>query len=501
MPNINIKYLGIDFGSSSVSVVGYEDKDKEPIIFYDSFLDDKFFATVMTKDQKVYFQYAFDKSTDTVIIDSLKEDIGQEGSKVFVEAYMTELFRIIKQCKIGTIEYDFSALERVCFGHPTYTAPTNQSEYCEKLREIIFNTCRSVFGVSKEIEITYASEPVLAAIAYNKAHQNVNEYKNKIKDGDLILVADFGGYTLDMTVIQANKCPEDDSISICPITYPASIENGRMDIKMGKQITGELCTQIYKNSMILNVRGEKRDPPLFDYSVEKSKMDFFQGNENDTTPQTMSVESTLTKDGKTKIKKFVLQKNQIGDSIKDDTIYVGIYTSEDDRSINIENCFIQCAEHINYYINLNKDRLNNKKVSHIIFTGGTARIKALRETVITHICQDFIIPVPNVLLVDKEADDGALRIKDANKDKKYVTLASENVVALGAAVKAAWNTDVGRTAVARDPVLNSDSIRLQKMYDELKEKHMRYFRIVENFLDGPNICEKCRNFLDSLLSE
>ncbi len=501
MSNINIKYLGIDFGSSSVSVVGYEDKDKEPIIFYDKLLNDKYFATAMTEDKTGYFQYAFNTSADIAIIDSLKEDIGQGIRIDYVEEYMKVLFKIIKKCRKDSIEYNFSTLKRVCFGHPTYTSPTNQSKYCENLRDIIFNTCQSVFGTSQKIEIIYAPEPVLAVIAYNEAHQKVNEYKNKIKDGDLILVADFGGYTLDMTVIQANKCPEDDSISICPITAPASIENGRMDIKMGKQITEELCIQIYKNSTILNVNGEKRDTPLFDYSVEKSKTDFFQGNENDTTPQTMRVESTLTKDGKTKIKKFVLQKNQIGSSIKGDTIYVGIYTSEDDRSINIENCFIQCAEHINYYINLNKDRLNNKKVSHIIFTGGTARIKALRETVIRHICQDFIIPIPNVLWVDKETDDGALRIKDANKDKKYVKLASENVVALGAAVKAAWNTDVGRTAAARDPVLNSDSIHLQKMYDELKEKHMRYFRIVENFLDGPNICEKCRNFLDSLLSE
>ena len=44
-------------------------------------------------------------------------------------------------------------------------------------------------------------EPILGASAYQYAHRN----DGKIREGDVVLVLDFGGYTLDIAVMKAVK--------------------------------------------------------------------------------------------------------------------------------------------------------------------------------------------------------------------------------------------------------------------------------------------------------
>ena len=477
-----IKYLGIDFGSSSVSVVGYEDKNTEPIIFYDPEMNDTWFATAMTPDGKKFFQHAF---TEKDILDSLKEDIIDGKNTENVKKFISELFKTINNCRDSSGTYDFSSLERICFGYPTYT-PTCTEAYCEKVTEIILQSCPGV-------QVVCAPEPELAARAYNETNKNVALYKNSIKDGDLILVVDLGGYTLDMAILKATK---DSSGDVCvrPLTNSESIESERMQISMGKRITRDICFQIYKDST--------NDIPLaFDYGVEEQKCKFFSEDEKNTAPTRLKVTGKLPADKN--ITKFVLTKDQRGSSLSEskgeNTVTVGIYSSTDGRTVQIGNSYLYCGNLINNYINisLNNNRFGNKKISHVIFTGGTSRINELRETIKNKLTgNEFVDSNVKMLLVDRP-NEGALKLKRANSSE-YETLSSSNVVALGAAVVAMQEDSVSNAA---DTFVSASTDSAKVKYEMLIKRNEVLEKMIVDFFDNGELCDKCRAEFSKLLDD
>ncbi len=484
-----IKYLGIDFGSSSVSIVGYEDKDTEPILFYDPEMKDTWFATAMTSDAQTFFQRSF---TENDVLDSLKEDIIDGKNPANVKRFMEELLSTISQCQDSSTSYDFSCLERICFGFPTYT-PTCTKAYCEKVTEIILEACTKVFNKA-DVQIMCLPEPELAARAYNEAHKKLDSYKNSVSDGDLILILDLGGYTLDMAILKANKDLE-DNVRVRPLTNSESIESERMQISMGKRITRDICFQIYKDST-------GGFCPTFDYGIEEQKCKFFSQGEKDTKPTRLKVTSKMLPN--TSFTKFVLTKDQRGNSLTntngDNTITVGIYSSIDGRTIDIGRSYVYCGDLINNYIsiNLHNNRFGSKKISHVIFTGGTSRIDELRETIKNKLCSnEFVDSDVKMLLVD-DSDKNALKLKRAN-DAEYEKLSSSNVVALGAAAVAMQADEITNIEDEFISGANADSDKMKCAL--LIKRNAVLERMIVNFFERGDLCEKCHAEFAKLLDD
>lgn len=491
MPQTNIKHLGIDFGSSSVSVIGYEDIGKEPIVFYDTDLRDTWFATAMAPDTKKFFQRAL---TEKTVVDSLKEDIIDGKNTDNVKAFITKLFETVSKCRNESEEYDFSNLETICFGYPTYT-PTCTKAYCEKVRDII-KSCLKAFGAT-DVRIICAPEPELAARGYNEANKNVGEYKKAIKDGDLILVVDLGGYTLDMSILLANK-NAGDSISLRPLANSESIESERMQISMGKRITGDICVQIYK--------GDNNSPkPEFDYNVEQQKCLFFSQSKDNTAPTLLKVKSPLPTDPDIEITKFVLAKEQRGNSVSVEkgkaTVTVGIYYSDDDRTISIGRSFTHCSNIIDNYINvsLSANRFSNKRISHVIFTGGTSRIGELCETIKNKLTHNKLVdPSAKLMYVDRPSEE-TLTIRKANDQSGYEKLSSVNVVALGAAIAAAQEdpTDDPNGFFVSGITVDEDKLKCEL----LSKRNAALEQEILDFCNKEHLCEDCQAKLAKLLED
>ena len=433
---MDIKYLGIDFGSSSVSVVGYENYNTDPIIFYDpnSVSKTTKFTTAMAKKSDGSYLF-FDKAVEQNnlhLIDSLKEHlaVGDDQDQT-TRLFISKLLEALPLNKSSSGEYNFSKLERICFGYPTYTDTVMQDNYKKKLSDIILQSCNeNGINISAE-QIVCIPEPILAAMAFNEVNKSSDKYKNTINHGDLILVVDLGGYTLDMTIVQATKNEKGD-IRLSDIALPKSIteDSNNRNIKLGKRITKDICIQIYKDCENLHE---------FDHNVEEQKCIYFKDPNNDTTPTNLQYEEPLENSPQTKISKFVLQKDQTRDSIIGDTVCVGMYSSDDDRSINIGDSFNLCAEYVASYIYINT--LNNKKISHVLFTGGTSEIKALRTAITTKLNPYFENPNGTKELLLETKYENAVKIKKANETIASESLSFKNIVALGAALVAAKDPD------------------------------------------------------------
>lgn len=496
IPQIYIKYLGIDFGSSSVSVVGYENYNTEPIIFYNPVPLSKTtkFATAMAKDDNgnyVFFDDAVQQITHP-LINSLKESLAIDDPCENVQLFISKLFDSISQCRSSSGEYNFSQLERICFGYPTYTETEKQNKYNENLRNIIVNSCRANgINISAE-QIISIPEPMLAAMAFNEVNKNSSEYKNTINHGDLILVVDLGGYTLDMIIVRAEKSTNDD-IRLFDGSPPKSIieekEDGR-DIKLGKRITKDICVQIFKGC---------ENQHMFDYNVDEQKCEYFKNINIATAPKNLQFKEKLSDQPTTEISKFVLQYDQKDKSLIDNTVYVGMNSSEDGRSIDIEDSFNLCAEYVESYIYINSVFLNNKKISHVLFTGGTSEIKDLRKAITGKLKQYFEksngkTDISELLLETKY--DNAVKLKIANQNTPTKELSFENIVALGAAWVAARDPSDDDFASFHNP---KPDISYKEQYDRLKERHQKLINSILAFRDKEQLCDDCsKKFLEFL---
>lgn len=495
----SIKYLGIDFGSSTVSVVGYEDKNTKPIIFSDPSNSRTWFDTAMTKDGQYFFHNAFINgyTQDLNVLDSLKENLVTanpvESSKENALLFMKNLLQTISR------ECDFSQLEKICFGYPTYTIPHKQECYYLNFKEIIKKACEDVLQMSniQDESIICNPEPILAATAYNEAHKDLPDYKAKIKSGELVLVVDLGGYTLDMAIVEA-RTDKDRSLYFYPIVASESIEAGSIratDIIMGKRITREICDCIYKNSDLSNI-------PTYVDDVDKKKCEFFQNNETESEG-VLKMKFDISQPGssnKTTISGFVLCKEtQNDDFIAGNKIKVGLYGTGM-HNINLKAKFNSCARYILDYVlynySQNAKALGNKKISHILFTGGTSNISTLRETIKSVLGQHIQNENPNEveLLVDNPMDNA---LKLSRPQNGNVSLSSKNVVALGAAIYAATGLKIH----------NPYSLASYKTTDpyqdckRLRDRNDALVKLIESFLDNNNLCKDCAEKVAKLLED
>lgn len=486
---LEIKYLGIDFGSSSVSVVGYKNAEEKPIIFYDK-KSDKFFATAILSntsnpsDKRAYFQNAYTQPNG-IVLNTLKEDIVQNKNMNYIQAYMNMLFKTISECEIENQKYDFSRLEKICLGYPTYINQDNQKAYREHLNAVISKACQQCFGTSTDLKILFAPEPTLAAMAYNEVNKNAPDYKGNVKSGDLILVLDLGGYTLDMAILEAIESAEDRSIRIRQFADPVSIESEDYNIKMGKKITEEICTQIYKDGVVLDANGKKISPPKFDINVENQKKEYFD-KKQDTQSQLLKLAFTFNKQQITKFR--LLKKHQKISTTETDTVCVGIEESVDGRTINIIQNFQNCADYIKFYIGIHNNKFRNRQISHIIFTGGTSNIEQLRTTIKNHLeCNTLVTNNVHIWFVDENKNRKDRQdIQDANYRPQYVNLSSENIVALGAAVYALRGFEEGTSGRGAPS-------------DDLQEQLDRLRTIVYMYLHNDKVCKDCKEILDQMI--
>ncbi len=498
MPRTSIKYLGIDFGSSSVSVIGYEDIGKEPIVFADSQGNQPWFATAMTPDAKIFFQSALKEDH---FLESLKEDVLYDQDNKNLEIFMAKIFDTLSQCRSSSGEYDFSNLERICFGYPTYT-PTCTQTYCEKLKNIIQAACNKTEKFNApNVQIICAPEPELAAKGYNEANKNISGYVNSINDDDLLLVVDLGGYTLDMSILRASKTAE-NTVSLRPFVISESIESEGKPISMGKEITREICYHIYKD-------GLSKTPPKFDYAVEQQKCIFFSQGQNDTEPQPLKTQIPSSTEPKATIAKFILTKEQTGNPISvkngECTVTVGIYSASDifkGRSIYIGNTFNYCGDFINNYINvsLKSSQLGCKKISHVLFTGGTSRIGELCETIKNKLTQNtaYVSDPVKIWFVDS-TPPGAMEIRWFDGITENETLSSINVVALGAATVAAKGEQSEIFGGYYAMGAYADDLKIK--CELLSKRNAALEQMILDFCDKKDLCEDCQAKFAKLLED
>ena len=203
--SIKIKYLGLDFGSSVTTVVGF-DTDGNPILFVPG--DKPCFYSAIAKrfssDEYVYFEEVFEKEkvADCSVYDDIKEafisqkEIAVEFlKKVFTCVKETSVVKMLRNSSNENVRYDFSCLETVCYGFPEYADECSKEEYCKGMDEILPGILSEVFK-KNDIKIISNGEPQLAALAYTHARGNT------FKRDDLVLVLDFGGHTLDMALLK-----------------------------------------------------------------------------------------------------------------------------------------------------------------------------------------------------------------------------------------------------------------------------------------------------------
>ena len=463
-----IKCLGIDFGSSKTTIVGLT-YDGELVIFGNSHTAAPSFLSAIGRfsDEENYFFFeeAYQKSkinnlgkrVHPELTDNLKEGlynrINGKISEENVTRYFTEIFKILK--KNG--DYDFSALSNVCFGHPAYYAPGASKEYIEALKPILEMLLRDIFGVNPTIiEIP---EPVLAATAYNYCYSETKEYKKRIKHNDVILVLDFGGHTMDISLMQANK--SGDEITLSPYKKSCSIDSGT--IEMGKAITRSICGEIYVDLW----EKERRIP--FDLNVEKAKCELFSKNGPSNPSYRCLYKSNPD------IERFVLEydcKRHHALDVAEKTVYVGMHKGE--RTINIENIFHSAINQIRRYVCSEEIDLPKNSISHILFTGGSSNIPQLRE----HVKSMLSEPKVNMWKDDNRSE---FIMDETVESARKITLTTGEYSSFEASLSSANAVAIGAALVATKPprqiiAIHTNDSSLRKEIAELKKKNENLIR-------------------------
>ena len=402
---IKIKQLGLDFGSSATSVVGIAEGCDRPILF-DSGDDGCFFtaiAKLISEEKYLYFRDALrvGKDGEYDFYSAFKENIGEE--KELAKRYLTEVFQRVK----NTDGYDFSELERICYGYPKYATEKRVKEYCEIMDIILLNIVEEVFGKDPNEKMVVIShgEPMLALAAYKwvKEKYSVKSAPYCKKD-DVLLVLDFGGHTLDMALAKI-----DDDGAIAPIKHTSH------EISLsgtGKKINGLISKKAKTSDSDSGIESAKRE--LFDdptRCTEFHKLEYRPG-----------YMISLAYD---ESKHDIIARLKKDDSITELNIYTGDVYSEAKESI----------------IRFLKDAKKLKgRINRVLFTGGTSRISYLRYTVLNSIKeQKWLSPDYNVNRVDDQSEVSLFVTASSgarSKGDEMKPLSAETSVALGAALAA-----------------------------------------------------------------
>ena len=444
-----IRYLGIDFGSSTTNFVGIT-VNGEVVILGNYETTYHGFATAMAEDSDkgyVYFEQAFDLN-NVKLINNLKEGLYNASSplsKERVSLFFERILDILTDDDMFNTPCDFSRLEAVCFGHPAYYSIGSTEQYIKTLTPILREVFKTKFGVRPRIE--NCPEPILAAMSYNYCSRTSSDYLEKINDNDVILVLDFGGHTMDMALLQASK--KDGRISLKPYERSYSVDSGV--IGMGKAITRMILDQIYMDRYYQSKWNKNAMIP-YDPRVDEAKCRLFSGKvgeDGGTAPERckyMTCNEQFTH--------FALHYSfdeQIPAIDKNGVIHIGL--NEGERCIGIDTIFDAVASHIKKYLTAEEIGVADRSIAHILFTGGSSRMEPLRnhaKNALFEISKWRNNNVQSELMMDRPYEDSlAFRsnISDGS-NARDIMLSSANAVAIGAAL------------VAKDPALVEGSKKI-----------------------------------------
>ena len=435
-----VEWLGIDFGSSKTSIVGMINENGKLMPVYFRNGKSVKFDTVMgvkrngEDEDKRFFAdtFAADFSAEWKVFDSLKEEFCIDSD---LEIRTRDFFgAVLEKCKTqGNITYDFSQLKGITFGHPAYYEPGAQKKYCAKLKGIL----SEVFKIEQD-KIQGYPEPVLASAAYQKSYGIVDG----VKKNDVILVLDFGGFTMDIAVVQVTN-HNDNKLELKQKAPSGSLPSSR--VFMGKRMTDELCKEIYQSYEI-----------HFDPAIEAAKCNAFSNPSAQPDVKSLKYTWPLPTGAN---QRFAVSYDEVANKQNGVT-----YVSLNGKKFNVEGKFVECYDYIKEYL----DDCNVKEVNYVLFSGGTANIAQLRDYIIRKLKEDNCLS-ENLVVGETQTDD--LSKRELWIDRKYrtaskvticnasdidafrqlgkiidgsdVEVSSDNVVAYGAAMLACGSIKVG----------------------------------------------------------
>lgn len=464
---VSIKALGIDFGSSKTTLVGFSD-DNVPIILGYREHSRPSFSSVAAKSKREPGSYLFFK--DAEICDSnnyrivdLKEGLYNDDTRKereeLVSRFFKEIFEGINYSKgeyKNREQYDFSKLKSVVIGHPAYCDTGVSESYVASIIPMIRDIISTKFAVYHDIDIAAYPEPVLAAIAYHERRKNAKEYKRAVKENDIVLVLDFGGHTMDIALMQARKNEIDNSIKLVQYRRSSSYFDGA--VGMGKNVTRLLRDLIYQE--------KHRDERPFDYLIDEAKCKVLSGKER-------MVEGTcLYSDKDAMIKKYVIKYDHEleDDDLKGDTLHVGMRSNSNARNtVKIESIYENVVGRIKNYIGAPEIGLRRECVSHVMFTGGASNIPQLREHIKAMLLNEGFWKnsgEQSVFVMDETCDVPHFEINYRSARDEDLRFSSSNAVALGAAL-AAKNPELADSIGKFTSDTNEREIR--KLEDKIRE--------------------------------
>ena len=490
-----IKQLGLDFGSSATTVVGFAEGIPDPIVFTPR--DKTCFFSALAKrtdaDEYVFFDKAFENLPGYKFHGEFKENITTEST--FVYRYLKEVFTEVRDMKSndgserssqvrGASDFDFSQLETVCYGYPEYADNENKIDYCNKMNEILPTVLKEVFG-KNDIKIISHGEPQLASLAYycerrKKSDMNFNA-------DDTMLVLDFGGHTLDIALVKIAR-----EGMLKPIKCKSS------------QIMRSLGTGKTINSLIsLQVEALP-----YDKGIEDAKRHLFNNKPNSGSERLFPLKYSRYDEDLEKYvdRSVLLTYNERGKYIFVSEIVDGVTTM--DGKANISIVYNEACIFIEQF--LKGAGICPHSIKHLLFTGGTTRIQYLREEILNTI-GEWLRSDCNVIQTDQFGGNSDFVFYDpltllytlpyisftGLPDKEY-KISSENVVALGAALYAldpelleAGDNSGGNRPIDTPPPpsnLSEIEVLVKRLYYDYKSC------IKDNYKNG--FCDACKDLLD-----
>ncbi|MBQ2738396.1 MAG: hypothetical protein IJF38_06865 [Clostridia bacterium] len=460
---VKIKHLGIDFGSSSTAVVGFTDEFDTPILF--DFKGDYCFRTAIAKlrENRTYL-YSLDainlraeQRGAYLFHNDLKERIKDKHE--LAEQFLTELLTRIRDTECRGVRYDFSDLESVCYGHPEYLYRRGRADFIETMDRILPAVVKRVFG-RKRVSIFGEGEPQLATVAYHISNSNKKGYP--IERDEVILTLDLGGYTLDMALLKADddgvlKQIKSDSCEVVP--------GGT-----GKHITEKICENIYTDY-------------VFDDGVDRAKIALYTSGVADGVP-------LKYKSGGERISLRYTEsaKGKIHDTI---TVTESAPNNQDKSyTVRVGEIYDTVARIVRDFLERCTDE-NDKKISHLLFTGGTSRIARMRDHVIEQI-RPWLATNRNELHIDKYKESMVfIASSSVDRDSSYgwradarIPLKAEYAVAYGAALVARDRGILKKGKMPRVEPTPEKGGLTREQEEHLRKRRIELKRIINELENG-----------------
>ena len=464
-----IRNLGIDLGSSGTTVVGYTAGGKEALLFRDTVEGRDYFETALATKHIPSDTPEGEKATlaaqllgngdsgdvffighgGTFFYDKLKEGLLTEPDTDRSRAYLRAYLRYILEAISESGSYDFSEVESICFGYPAYDHAGSTSSYIATISNILTDTFARRDG--RSIQRFSLPEPILAATSYLHANPNA------VKPGSLLLVVDCGGYSIDLALVEVCR---DGDLVYPKEKVPAISVDGGYTLALGKAMTADILSLVYEKLEL------DEACPFYDRGVEAAKRAFFSAYEKNARH---AEDMAITHLGR----HFFLSCGKP-------------HPSEDEVDLStemgIDHAFETIACHVLDYLRKLKGEgiiTDGHAIGGILMTGGAARMKPLRDAIVSQVRSKLQRFNGAILLTDEGKGNAAL-LKTADSSAP-ADLSSDTAVALGAALIAKSPRllqKISCRVIARDPIAKS-TMELEQANEQLYRLRMARLGIEE----------------------